>query len=190
VSTLRPLPADAVVIPEGATRVFEGKIFDVYQWQQKLPDDSIETFEMLKRPDTVCVFAIDNDKVIVLDEEQPNDFVRKNGMPGGRVEPTDSSVLEAAKRELREETGLEFAEWTLLQVQQPSPKIEHFVYVFVAQNKLAEHSASQDLGEKIAVKRIPYEELKQNAARNFRLIEAFNESDTLEAFLRKVPIEK
>lgn len=49
------IPDNAVLVPDAAQHVFEGMIFDVYQWPQKLFDGSEHTFEMLKRPDTVVV---------------------------------------------------------------------------------------------------------------------------------------
>lgn len=49
----RPRPQQA--IPADATRVLTGKIFDVYQWQQRLYDDTFVTFENLRRPDSVNV---------------------------------------------------------------------------------------------------------------------------------------
>jgi hypothetical protein len=57
------VPKNAKVIPKQAQRVFKGQIFDVYQWPQKLFDGSTQTFEMLKRPDTLTVLAIKNDKL-------------------------------------------------------------------------------------------------------------------------------
>ena len=38
-----------MVIPHNAKKVFNGILFDVYQWKQKMFDNSIKTFEMLKR---------------------------------------------------------------------------------------------------------------------------------------------
>ena len=53
VMTERVLPKGARLIPPEADRVFRGEIYEVYQWPQKMPDGSVETFEMLRRPDTV-----------------------------------------------------------------------------------------------------------------------------------------
>ena len=39
------IPPDAVLVPDGATRVFQGEIFGVYQWPQQLFDGSTDTFE-------------------------------------------------------------------------------------------------------------------------------------------------
>lgn len=53
--TERVLPKGARLIPPEADRVFRGEIYEVYQWSQKMPDGSVKTFEMLRRPDTVMV---------------------------------------------------------------------------------------------------------------------------------------
>ncbi|MFO0971471.1 MAG: hypothetical protein U0520_03950, partial [Candidatus Saccharimonadales bacterium] len=66
------IPIDAKLIPQDAKKVFDGVIFDVFQWQQQMFDGTTETFEMLRRPDTVQVICIDEGKVLVLEEEQPH----------------------------------------------------------------------------------------------------------------------
>ena len=62
------VPENINGIPADAKRVFEGVIFDVYQWQQKMFDGSTETFEVLKRPDSVEVIAIKDGKMVVIHE--------------------------------------------------------------------------------------------------------------------------
>ena len=61
-------------IPPDAKKVFSGVLFDVYQWEQKMFDGSVATFEKLKRPDTVVVFPVlPNGRIILTEQEQPND---------------------------------------------------------------------------------------------------------------------
>lgn len=185
--TDRPLPPKANVIPDNAKAVFVGEIFTVYQWQQEMFDGSFETFEMLKRPDTVVVIAIDEGKIVTLNEEQPGGTKRKNILPKGRVDPTDMSILEAAQRELREETGMEFSDWRLLQINQPHSKIEWFVYTFVAQKKIAQHHPSVDPGEKIEVLWSDFSTLKQTQNMLDRDIKALQQGETLEEFISGLP---
>ncbi len=52
------VPDFAKTIPEQAELKFHGVIFDVYQWPQEMFDGSTETFEMLRRADTVKIIAI------------------------------------------------------------------------------------------------------------------------------------
>lgn len=63
-------------------------------------DGSHGTFEMLRRPDTIAVVAIDDDgKIIACHEEQPGGVLRQNHIIAGRVNAEDATVLAAAKRE-------------------------------------------------------------------------------------------
>lgn len=167
--TKRELPENARLIPEKAKKVFEGMIFDVYQWEQELFDGSYHTFEMLKRPDTVLIIALDeNNQLITLREEQPSVQVREMRMPGGRVDESDIDILSAAQREMHEETGIALKEWKLIEIIQPESKIEWFIYVYIARGIVARDQPHLDPGEKIEVKSVPYEEFcerNHNASR-------------------------
>lgn len=167
------IPERAKLIPEEAERVFEGKIYEVYQWPQKMFDGSFETFEMLRRPDTVKIipivtaeearklgFGADEPQLIVTKQEQP----RKDcfyDYPGGRMDEEDADELVAAKRELLEETGLSFQNWKLVKVEQPFNKIDWLVYTFVATGLLGQTEQSLDAGEKIEVVAMGLDEVKQ-----------------------------
>src|SRR3989344_1513944 len=94
-------PESKQPMPDDAKKVFNGKIFDVYQWEQELYDGTKVTFEKLKRPDTVVVFPVlDDGRIILTEQEQPN---KKNfiGATGGRVDEGQDGFM-AAKRELLE----------------------------------------------------------------------------------------
>jgi ADP-ribose pyrophosphatase len=154
------IPDDAVLIPDQAERVFEGMIFDVYQWPQQLFDGSEHTFEMLKRPDTVVVIAVAGDKVLVVDDEQPH-FGSRQSFPGGRVDTSDGSIQAAAEREVREETGYSFKNWRLIKVRQPYLKVEWFVYLWLAWDVADKQPQHPDAGEKIEVHELGFDELRQ-----------------------------
>lgn len=142
-------------MPNNAKKVFQGEIYDVYQWPQKMYDGSMATFEMVKRTDTVVVIAAVGDEIVLLTESQPHKSEYQT-LPCGRVEPGEEP-LSAAKRELLEETGMEFADWKLVGVAQVAPKIEQFVYTFGATNLVSETEQNLDNGEKISVDRINFE---------------------------------
>lgn len=165
----RILPKKARLIPSEAECVFEGEIYDVYQWPQTMLDGSVKTFEMLRRPDTVMVIALDeHGQVLVNDEEQPGGIVRKNHLPVGRLESSESPLV-AAQRELREETGWEFGDWELLDVVQMEKKIEWFTYLYVAKQALRHGTQRLDAGERITTKSVPLVEVlhRDNLLRYF-----------------------
>jgi hypothetical protein len=59
-------------IPENAKRVFEGKTFDVYQWEQEMFDGKTKIFERLQRNHSVDVIAVSAEgKIYILEERQP-----------------------------------------------------------------------------------------------------------------------
>lgn len=65
-------PKSLQPMPENAKRVFKGIIFDVYQWEQEMFDGGKETFEKLKRPNTVVVFPVFPDgRIMLTEQEQP-----------------------------------------------------------------------------------------------------------------------
>ncbi|HSX23477.1 MAG TPA: NUDIX hydrolase [Candidatus Saccharimonadales bacterium] len=154
------VPHDAILVPDKATREFEGKIFDVYQWPQELFDGTSAVFERLKRPDTATVVPILGDKIIVLEDEQPS-MGMKVTFPGGRVDETDQSILEAAKRETLEETGYEFKQWRLIGVLQPHPKIEWFIHSFIAWDGQKVAEPHLDAGEKITLRLEDFDAVKK-----------------------------
>ena len=141
-------PPSTQPLPDHAECVFQGKIFDIYQWQQEMYDGSVATFEKAKRADTVIVFPVlPNGDILLTKQEQPGKkpFI---GAPGGRVDPGED-VLTAAKRELLEETGCEAETFELYKTVQPASKIEWAVYVFIAKGVTQVGDLNLDGGEKI-----------------------------------------
>lgn len=153
------IPDDSVLVPDRAEQVFQGKIFGVYQWPQKLFDGSEYTFEMLKRTDTVVAICIVDGKILVVDDEQPHLGSRRS-FPGGRIDAEDADIRSAAEREIGEETGYSFKDWRLIKVSQPYRKIEWFVHLFVARDPAGKQQPKPDAGEKIQLLQLDFDELK------------------------------
>lgn len=118
-------------------------------------DGSKATFEMLKRPDTVQVIAVQNDKILIAHESQPTkaDFYT---LFGGRTEKGEEP-LESAKRELLEESGLESDDWKIWRAYEPIHKIEWTVYTYIARNCKKVTEPKLDPGEKIQVEAVDFE---------------------------------
>ncbi len=150
-------PASAQPIPPHAKRVFQGIIFDVYQWEQEMFDGTTETFEKLKRADTVVIYPVlDDGRILLTEQEQPGKrpFI---GAAGGRVDEGED-VLDAAKRELLEETGYEAKDFILWKVTQPTSKIEWTIYSFIAKGLTRVADQSLDPGEKIALTPVTFDD--------------------------------
>lgn len=90
--------------------VFEGKKYHVYQWEQELFDGSTAIFERVEHAPTVTIFAIYEGKIIIQKQIQPNLDTEFYSLPGGGIDG-DEKHLDAAKRELMEEEGMESDHW-------------------------------------------------------------------------------
>jgi ADP-ribose pyrophosphatase len=153
------VPADAILVPANAKRVFKGEIFEVYQWPQALYDGTTATFEMLKRPDTVETACVVDGKLLIVNDEQPNRGPKLT-FPGGRVDAGEVPD-DAAKREVLEETGYEFKNWKLVRVWQREAKIEWFLYLYVAWDGTKTREPKPDAGDKITSTLLPFAEAKR-----------------------------
>ncbi|TSC90367.1 MAG: ADP-ribose pyrophosphatase [Microgenomates group bacterium Gr01-1014_5] len=150
-------PLSKQPLPKEAKRVFKGVIFDVYQWQQKMFDGSVQTFEKLKRKDTVIIIPITEEgKIILIEQEQParNPFI---GLAGGRINEGEN-IETAACRELLEETGYETDELVFWDAIQPVGKIEWSVFTFIAKNCRRVNEPQLDAGEKMRLKFVTFDE--------------------------------
>lgn len=153
-------------LPKKAKLVFKGIIFDVYQWEQEMFDGSIQTFEMLKRPNTVLVIPTQNNKILIAHQDQPHkkDYY---SLVGGRGDP-DETPLTTAKRELLEETGLVSSSWKLFKIYEPFAKFDWNIYIYIAKNckKIADQKL--DAGERIRIKMLTFNQfLKKIESGNF-----------------------
>jgi len=139
-------------IPPQAKRVFQGVIFEVYQWEQKMFDGTTEIFEAIKRPGTVQVIPTIGNKILLAYEEQPGK-PRAYSLFGGRMEK-DEEPIHAIKRELLEETGMESIDWELYKEYIPEGKIEWPMYVYIARDCKKVTEPKLDAGEKIEIKEV------------------------------------
>lgn len=143
-------------LPDNAKKVFEGVLFDVYQWEQEMYDGSTAIFERLDRPDATQCIAIMDGKIALVYDEQPT---RPAGytLPGGRVERGEE-IDEAARRELLEETGFEAKQWELLLTVSPAVKIDWTIYTYIARDCKKVADTKFDPGERIELKLVDFEE--------------------------------
>ncbi|HWY79206.1 MAG TPA: NUDIX hydrolase [Candidatus Sulfotelmatobacter sp.] len=174
-------------LPQAAKKVFQGKIFSVHQWEQKLYDGTTATFEMLKRPGTIQIIPTTDDIIYISYEEQPTK-PRTYTLLGGRMEPHEDPLV-TAKRELLEESGLISNDWEILKTYEYEGKIEWPMYVYVARNckKIAEQQL--DPGEQIEVKKVSFDEFIKIASSE-KFWNQFFTSDILRMRLDKEKLEK
>jgi 8-oxo-dGTP pyrophosphatase MutT (NUDIX family) len=83
-------------------------------------------------------------------------------IPGGAVDPKDPSPLEAARRELREETGHEASEWVLLGEIHPNPAIlDNSCHLFLALGARKVSELKLDEAEEVEVSFHPLAQVRE-----------------------------
>ena len=156
-------PQSRQPIPHRAEKVFEGVLFNVYQWDQELYDGTTARFEKLTRDDTVNVFPITPQKKIVLTrQEQPGIKEFVSGC-GGNID-LGEDILSAAYREMVEETGYETDTFDFWFSTQPSSKVDSASYSFFARDAKHIRKPNPDGGEKIKVFEVTFEEFVEVCA--------------------------
>lgn len=112
-------------------------------------DGSFHTFEMVKRPDTAVIIAVQEGKILLTHQSQPHKL-NYYSLFSGRVEPGEEPV-ETAKRELLEEGGLVSDHWELYTESEPTSKIDWTIYTYIAQDCRKVANQTLDVGERIEV---------------------------------------
>ncbi len=144
-------------IPSHAKKVFNGKIFDVYQWEQEMFDGSRKTFEKTSRSDHAVIIAVTKDKKIVIEhQDQPNNHGLVSTPAGGLESGEDP--LDGAKRELLEETGYTSEDWHLWKVSSPNEKIRSDIYYFIARDCNLSGKQNTDAGERIRIELVDFDQ--------------------------------
>lgn len=96
-------------------RVFDGLILHVDHLTNRLPNGKLAQREVARHIGASAVLPVDRDGMVyfVRQFRAPVDRVLLE-IPAGKLDSKDEDRLEAAQRELREETGLCAARWTHL----------------------------------------------------------------------------
>ena len=162
----RPTPNQP--IPNNAISVFKGVLFEVFQWKQLQYDETEKIFEKIRRPDTVVILPIlDDGRIVLCKQEQPGcePFI---SCFGGRVEKGEN-VIDAAQRELLEESGYSADELILWDAYHPITKLEWVVYTFIAKGITTQAKPKVESGEFISPFIITFDELvRLSLDSNFR----------------------
>ena len=140
--------------------IFDGVVLHLFRDTIKLPDGNTSTREFLRHLGAVCVVPVTDDGKIVV-ERQYRYAVGQTmvEIPAGKLDHKGEDRLEAAKRELREETGYTAERWTDLGTYLTAPAFsDEKISMYMAEGL---HKGEQDLDddEFLDVAEVPLEEL-------------------------------
>lgn len=142
--------------PERSRSVYEGEYLRVSleRWNGR-------EREIVERPDVVAVVPVDREGVVTLVRQiRPPARQELLEIPAGRVEPGEE-LLESARRELAEETGLRGGRWQAGPSFWTTPGFcRERVHLFFADD-LEPGDASPDEGEELELVRVPVAQLEQ-----------------------------
>lgn len=126
--------------------IFKGKILYIKKDKVKLPNGKTADRELVRHIGAVCVIPVTDDgKVILVRQFRYPIGETVLEVPAGKLDSPDEDRLEAAKRELREETGFTADEWTDLGIYYPSPAYcDEKLTVYLARGL---HKGEQSLDE-------------------------------------------
>lgn len=115
--------------------IFDGKVLHVYKDDILLPNGKTAFREYIKHIGAVCVVALTDEREVICVRQYryANDSVILE-IPAGKLDFKEEDPMEAAIRELREETGAICREMTYLGLYLSSPAIlDEKIHMFLAE---------------------------------------------------------
>ena len=143
-----------------SSEVFAGEMLHVYRDNIELPNGMMATREYVKHVGAVAVVALTENGSVVMEKQYRYPARRVvTEIPAGKLDSLEEDRLEAAKRELREETGIEADEWVELGEYHPaSAYCNEKIWMFMARG-LRKGEQDLDEDEFLNVVEVPLEEL-------------------------------
>ena len=152
----------------GAWRVAGSRLIHADQWIRLHADSCVtpegavlDPYYVLEYADWVHVVAVtDDDRLVVNHQYRHGAGCVHLELPGGVMDAADAGPVEAAARELREETGFAAREFRHLTSLSPnSATHNNRIHIVLALGAYADGVQDLDPGEEIAVELVPLVEL-------------------------------
>ena len=140
--------------------VFSGVLLHAFSDKVELPNGAEATREYLKHTGAVCIVPVTDDAEVVMERQYRYPVGRVVlEIPAGKLDSADEDPLDAAKRELREETGITADEWTQIGHYMPAPAYSREDITMFMAKGLHWGERHLDDEEFLEVIRIPLDEL-------------------------------
>lgn len=140
--------------------VFNGVLLNVNFDEISLPDGRKATREYIKHIGAVCVIPITDDGKVIIERQYRYPIGQLvTEIPAGKLDFSDEDRLEAAKRELREETGYTADNWRDIGLFYPAPAYSDEKITMFLATGLHMGETELDEDEFIEVDAVPLKEL-------------------------------
>lgn len=140
--------------------IFKGKVISLQIDTVELPDGSQAKREIVKHPGAVAVVALVKDRLLLVDQYRQAMGRAELEIPAGKLEKGEDP-LEAARRELQEETGYTCGKISLLHSFYTSPGFaDEIIHLYVAE-ELTAGAMSPDEDEFLEIIEATYDEVER-----------------------------
>ena len=136
--------------------VYHGKLINVEHWQVRLPNGQTALREIVKHRGAAAIVPLDEQGNVTLVCQHRVAVGRFTWeIPAGKLDSDSEDMLDAAKRELEEETGLHAENWQLLVDMDTTPGFcDEHIAIYLATG-LSQHHMHTDEDEFLNVDRVP-----------------------------------
>lgn len=143
-----------------AQDIFHGQILHLRKDTVRLPNGDTAPREMIVHMGAVCVVPVTEDGQVYVERQfrYPLGQVITE-IPAGKLDSNTEDILQAAKRELREETGLTADRWTELGLYYPAAAYSDEVITMYLAQGLHRGAQELDADEFLDVELLPMEQL-------------------------------
>ena len=126
--------------------IFSGTVLHVQKHTVSLPDGGSAPRELIRHVGAVCVIPVTEEGNVILERQYRYPVaLTMVEIPAGKLDWPGEDRLQAAKRELREETGYSAERWTDIGLYYPAPAYsDEKISMYLAQGL---SKGSQDLDE-------------------------------------------
>ena len=147
-------------VKTGSETIYDGKILHVRKDTVLLPNGKNSTREHIVHLGAVCIVPVTEDGRVYMERQfrYPLDAVISE-IPAGKLDSIEEDRLDAAKRELREETGLSAEHWTDMGLYYSAAAYSNEKITMYLAEGLHQGEQEFDDGEFLNIELVPIEEL-------------------------------